>query len=168
MRRVVARAGAVVAVVGLAAGCSSAPDVPFGVRATETVWCADDDGVVDTVTWEGHDGPLTDLDVRVVQLAAGDVSEADLLDACSRRFGWAASPTLCEAYAAPSGIDRYAATEFVSERYGEAVADRPGFPVVVRGQVSCEDLRLDAGPDAAVADANDLPIADQLRDWQST
>lgn len=168
MRRVVVRAGVVLAVVGLVAGCSSAPDVPFGVRATETVWCADADGVVDTVTREGHDGPLTDLGVRVVELAVGAVSEADLLDACARRFRWAGSSTLCEAYAAPEGVDRYAATEFVSGQYGQADADRPGFPVVVRGQVSCVEVRLDAGPAAAAADANDLPIADRLRDWQST
>jgi hypothetical protein len=38
-------------------------------------------GVVDTVTRQGHDGPLADLDVKVVKLEVGAVSEDDLLDA---------------------------------------------------------------------------------------
>jgi hypothetical protein len=134
----------------------------------ETVWCTDAAGVVDTVTWEGHDGPLTDLDVKVVQLEVGTVSNDDLLDACAQRFRWPASATLCEVYAAPEALERYAATEFVSERYGESGSDRPGFPVVVRGRVTCEDVHLDAGPAAAVAEASDFPIADQLRAWQGT
>ena len=177
MRQAAVGAGVALALVGATAGCSSASDIPFGlrvdvpfdVRATETVWCADADGVVDTVgTWQGHDHPLPDLDVKLVRLEVGAVSEDDLLDACARPFRWLARATLCEAYAAAEGVDRYAATEFVSERYGEPGSDPPGFPVVVRGRVSCEDLHLDAGPAAAVADANDRPIADQLRDWQST
>ncbi len=169
MRHARVPAGVALVVAAVLAGCSSATEVPFGVRATETVWCADGAGVVDTVTRHGHGGPLTDLDVKVVQLEVGAVSEYDLLDACARRFRWPANATLCEAYAAPEGLERYAATEFVSERSGEpGGSDRPGFPVVVRGRVSCEDVQLDAGPAAAVAEASDFPIADQLRDWQDT
>jgi hypothetical protein len=168
MRQARLPAGVALVVAAVLAGCLSATEVPFGVRATETVWCADAAGVVDTVTRQGHGGPLTDLDVKVVQLEVGAVSEDDLLDACARRFRWPASATLCEAYAAPEGLERYVATEFVSERYGEPGLDRPGFPVVVRGRASCEDVRLDAGPAAAVAEASEFPIADQLRDWQDT
>lgn len=168
MRRRAGWAGVALVVAGGVAGCGSAADLPVDARATETVWCADADGVVDTVTWQGHDGPLTDLDVKVVELDADDVAEDDLLDACARRFRWLTNAALCEAYAAPDELDRYAATEFVSARYGEPGSDPPGFPVVVRGGVSCEDVQLEAGPAAAVADANDLPIADQLRDWQGT
>jgi hypothetical protein len=155
--------------VGLVvAGCSSAPDVPFGVRATETVWCADADGVVDTVTWQGHDGPLTGLDVQVVALGAGAVSEDDLLDACAGRFRWLTGATVCEAYADVESLERFATTEFVFERYGEPGPDGPGFPVVVRDRTSCADVELDAGPAAAVAAAGDRPIADRLRDWDTS
>ena len=164
-----ARAVAVgVVLAGLAAGCASAPDLPFGVRATETVWCADADGVVDTATWQGHDGPLTGLDVKVVELDAGDVSEGDLLDACTGLLGWLTSATLCEAYAAPEALQRDTTTHAVSEVYGQPGPDPPGFPVVVRGRVSCADVPLDAGPAAALARSNDHPIADRLRDWPST
>jgi hypothetical protein len=160
------RAGLVLAAT--VAGCTSAPAVPFGVRATETVWCADADGVVDTVTWEGHDGALTGVDVQVVELDAGAVSEGDLLDACARRFRWLESATLCEAHAAAEGVRRYDETEFVSGQYGELGSDRPAFPVVVRGQVQCEDVELEAGPAAGSAEVDDLPVADRLQRWQST
>jgi hypothetical protein len=137
-------------------------------RATEQVWCADSDGVVDTVTVRGHDGPLTDLAVQVVALEVGAVSEHDLLAAC---LGWShrrADTTLCEAYAAPEDVERLAASEFVTQRHGQLGSDRPGFPVVVRAQVSCEQVRLQAAPAAAVATANDLPITDRLRPWEAT
>jgi hypothetical protein len=150
------------------AGCTSAPDVPVGVRVTETVWCADADGVVDTVTWEGHDGPLTGVDMQLVELDAGAVSEEDLLDACARRFRWLESATLCGAYAAAKGVRRYAETEFVSEQHGEVGSDRPAFPVVVRGQEQCDDVELDAGPAAASAEVDGFPVADRLQGWQST
>jgi hypothetical protein len=142
--------------------------VPFDVRATETVWCADAHGVVDTVTWQGHDGPLTDLDVQVVALEAGAVSVDELLEACAGRFRWLTSATLCEAYADGESLERFATTEFVSERYGEPGVDQPGFPVVVRDRVPCEDVELQAGPAAAVADASDQPIADRMRDWDTS
>jgi hypothetical protein len=150
------------------AGCTGAPDVPIGARATESVWCADADGVVDTVTWEGHDGPLSGVDVQVVELDSGAVSEEDLLDACARRFRWPASATLCEAYAAAEGLRRYSESEFVAEQHGEPGADRPGFPVVVSGQVQCEEVELDAGPAAASAEVGHPPVTDRLRSWQST
>lgn len=168
MRQTRVSAGVAVALSAVLAGCVSATEVPFGVRATEAVLCADAAGVVDTVTWQGHDGPLTDLDVKVVQLEVGPVSNDDLLDACARRFRWPARATLCEAYATSEALEGYAATEFVSERYGEPGSDRPGFPVVVRGRVTCEDVHLDAGPAAAISEASDVPIADQLRAWQDT
>jgi hypothetical protein len=152
----------------LVVGCSGVSDVPFGARATERVWCADADGVVDTVTVQGHDGPLTDLEVQVVDLGAGAVSEQDLIDACAGRFGWWTGTTLCEAYAAPEDLERLAASEFVSEHYGDTGSDRPGFPVVVRDRVSCEQVQLQAGPAAAVAAANDFPSADRLREWEAT
>ena len=157
---------AVLVVAATATGCASAPEVPVGLRATETVWCADAEGVVDTVTWEGHDGSLTDVDVQVVGLDGGAVSEQDLLDACARRFRWLASATLCEAYTTVEGVRRYAETEFVSEQHGEPGQDPPGFPVVVRGQVQCEDFELDSGPADASGDGH--PVADRLRGWQST
>lgn len=168
MWRSVGTFGAGLVVAGTAAGCSSAPDVPFGVRATETVWCADSDGVVDTVAWKGHDGPLTDLDVQVVALDAVPVSETEPLDACTGRFRWLTGATLCEAYADGDSLERLATTEFVSERYGEPGPDDPVIPVVVRDPMSCTDVELDAGPAAAVDDASDRPIACRLRDWNTS
>lgn len=164
----VGRLSAGLVLTATVAGCTSEPDVPFGVRATETVWCADADGVVDTVTWDGHDGLLTGLDVQIVGLDADAVSKDDLLDACARPFRWLASATLCEASTAAEQVRRYAESEFVSEQHGELGSDRPGFPVVVRDQVQCEDVELDAGPAAASAEVGDSPVADRLRGWQST
>jgi len=96
------------------------------------------------------------------------VSEAELLDACAGRFRWLTGATLCEAYADAESLQRFATTEFVSERYGEPGEDQPGFPVVVRDRVPCEDVHLQAGPAAARADASDRPIADRLRDWDAS
>lgn len=108
MWRTVGRFCAGLVVTGAVAGCSSAPEMPFGVRATEMVWCADAGGVVDTVTWQGHDGPLTDLDVQVVALEVGAVTEDELLDVCASRFGWLTGATLCEAFADTDSLERFA------------------------------------------------------------
>lgn len=151
-----ASAGLAMAVV--VAGCAGPPDVPFGVRDSETVWCADADGVVDTVTWQGHDGPLTALDVRVLELHDGPVSEEDLVEACARQWRWSARHTVCEAYTDVDALRRHAASELVADRHGEAGARPPGFPVVVRGGVRCEDLVL------RMPDASDpVPAPDRLR-----
>jgi hypothetical protein len=132
------------------------------------VWCADADGVVDTTTVQGHDGPLTELDVGVVELTQGAVALDHLIDACARRFQWLASYTVCEAYADADALRRFAATEFVSDQYGEVGAEPPGFPVVVRGKVQCEDIDLQTGPAAAQAAAHDLAVPDRLRAWRAT
>lgn len=166
MRRTLGRVSLGLVMAGAVAGCSNAPGVPFGVRATEIVWCADADGVVDTVTWRGHDGSLTELDLKVIALDVGAVAEADLLDACARRLRWPTRTTLCEAYA--EWPDAGATMALVSARHGEPGPDRPGFPVVVRGRVACEDVTLQAGPAAALAEANDLPVVNRLRVWQAT
>ncbi|MCC5947891.1 MAG: hypothetical protein JJT89_05495 [Nitriliruptoraceae bacterium] len=142
-------------------------------RATETVWCADGDGLVDERTVRGHDGPVTDLDVRVVGLEAGAVSDRELLDACDRWPEWArwarlfGGGTVCAAWADPASIERYAASALVAGWDGPAGPDRPGFPVVVRGTDTCEGVRLQTGPDTVLARTGVTPIADRLGPWPS-
>jgi hypothetical protein len=162
--------GGLATVALLLLGCGSGPDVPFGVRATETVWCADRDGTVDTVTWDGHDGELTAVDVKIVELAVGSVSDGDLIGACSRPWPWRASATdtLCEAYTTAARVEQFTAEELVNAVHGEPTDQRPGFPVVIRGDVDCDNVRLQVGPESSVSTTDGTWVADPLRPWNST
>lgn len=147
---------AVIAVGGLLGACEGTSP-PQDTGATEAVWCADDDGVVDTVTYPGHDGDLTALDVQIIELSSGDTSDEELLEACSRPWRWLATDTLCEAYAPVGAVQRVAAQDRINAVHGDAGGHRPGFPVVIRGDVACEEVVLEVGRPA-----------DHLRSWDAT
>ncbi len=155
------------AVAVLLAACA-APSPPVHPHATEAVWCAGPDGVIETVTWDGHDGELTGLDVRIIALADGPVSDDDLIRACSRRWRWPARVTVCEASAAAETVTRMAERDHVTGIHGAPTSDRPGFPMVVRGRVGCEDvtLRLADADHAAATDLGVLPLSS--RSWPGT
>jgi hypothetical protein len=157
----------VIAATLVVAGCGGAPDVPSGVRASETVWCADRSGGVDTITWQLHDGEETTVDVKVLELTAGEVTEQDLVDACSRTLRWGASDTLCEAYVDAADLQRFAASESIVAVHGEMEdEERPGFPVVVRGIVDCEDLTPKV--DTTTAAIGAIAVPSRMRAWGST
>jgi hypothetical protein len=141
------------------------PDAPWDVRATETVWCADPDGVVDTIVWEGHDGNLSDIDVRVLGLSLGSVTDEDLVRVCANPGPATSAATICAAHTDEAVVVEYAGTDFVTAVHGEPTADRPGFPIVLRGAVDCDDVELHIPP---VTDADPYTWADQLRTWRST
>jgi hypothetical protein len=138
----------------LLAACGQDPP-PHDLRATEEVWCADEDGTVDHVTYQGHDGPLTAIDVRVLEFGY-DITEDDLLEACRPRLRWFTTATLCGAYAPPDRLREFVERLDATAVHGEPGQDRPVLPVVLRGDVACEDVTLDVGIGA-----------DQLREWDA-
>jgi hypothetical protein len=140
-----------VGVVLLAACGQDVP--PHGLRASEAVWCADEAGAVDTVNYQGHDGPLTAIAARVIELP-GEVTVDELVDACLPRFRRSSSATVCEAYATADDVIALVDRIHTTAVHGDLTGERRGFPVVLRGDVVCEEVTLDLGIGV-----------DQLRAW---
>jgi hypothetical protein len=125
----------------LLAACGEAPP-PGDVRTSEMVWCADEDGALDTVSWQGHDGTLTAPAVEVVELErTRGITAEDLVAACSPRRT-PAEYTVCEAYAPLHEVREIAERADITI-HGEFTDSRPGVATVIRGAVDCTALTLD-------------------------
>lgn len=152
-------------VVWLGSGCgrTGPPAVAESSRVAEQVWCADRHGHLDVIRWDGHDGELAALDVRVLPLEDGPVTDRDLRNVCSRTLRPWQRTTLCLAEAEGAGIERQPGTDA-----GAAIVEgtRAGVPVVLRGRVDCGEVTLLAADEAT--SATPLGPEPRLRDWDDT
>lgn len=150
----------VVALVAVA-GCSDPADDDTGglvedTRVSEEVRCADEGG--DILLEARPVGPKGDValipDIQLFDLVgdASSLTEDDIVDACLRQDG--AEYTLCEAYSLAETSARYAVDEpHPDEVHGpepdvthEPESETPpGFVVVIRAEVDCDDLSLTLG-----------------------
>lgn len=125
--------------VVVAFGCASNRVSWEQMRSSEVIWCADDDGRLDTVVREGHDSELVSLAPGILEHSDAPVKENDIIDSCLGLLPFMRTATLCAGYVARSVAQDRAEGE-AAETVGHAVVseERPVFPVVFRGDINCD------------------------------